>query len=69
MCDPFMFAHLQCGLEPRNLDGNNLGMLVPSARQTIRPKITLTSICMEVTFKCHLLGLSLLLGLADFTYM
>ena len=39
-------------------------MLTP--RQTNRPKRALTSICMEVTYKCRLLGLSLLLALADF---
>ena len=31
-------------------------------RQTNRPKIALTSMCMELTYKCHLLGLSLLLA-------
>ena len=25
VCGPDVFAHLQCGLEPRNLDGTNLG--------------------------------------------
>jgi len=25
VCDPVVFAHLQCGLEPRNLDGTSLG--------------------------------------------
>ena len=25
VCGPVVFAHLQCGLEPRNLDGANLG--------------------------------------------
>ena len=25
MCDPFVFAHLQCRLEPRKLNGANLG--------------------------------------------
>jgi len=38
-------------------------------RQTNRPKSALTSMCMEVTYKCRLLGLSLLLALADFAYM
>jgi len=27
------------------------------------------TVCMEVTYMCHLLGLSLLLALADFAYM
>ena len=37
-------------------------MLTP--RQTNRPKRAFTSMCMEVTYKCRLLGLSLL-ALAD----
>jgi len=32
-------------------------------------KETLTSMCMEVTYKCGLLGLSLLLALAVFAHM
>jgi len=48
------------------------GWIVTSSRltprQTNRPKIALTSMCMEVNFKCRLLGLSLLLALADFAY-
>jgi len=39
------------------------------ATHAIRPKRALTSMCMEVTYKCCLLGLSLLLALADFAYM
>jgi len=42
-------------------------MLTP--RQTTRPKSTLTSTFMEVIYKCRLLGLSLLLALADFAHM
>jgi len=42
-------------------------MLTP--RQTNRPKRALTSMCMEVTYKCRLLGLSLLLALVDFAHM
>ena len=42
-------------------------MLTP--RQTNRPKRTSTSMCMEVTYKCCLLGLSLLLALAVFAHM
>jgi len=41
-------------------------MLTPP--QTNRPKRALTSMCMEVTYMCRLLGLSLLLALADFAY-
>ena len=44
-------------------------MLTP--HQTNQPKRALTSICMdiEVTYKCRLLTLSLLLALADFAHM
>jgi len=55
---PGVFTHLQCGLEPRNLDGARQ-LLVPSARQMNRPKSSLTSMCMEVTYMCRLLGLFL----------
>jgi len=41
-------------------------MLTP--RETNRPKKALTSMCMEVTYKCRLLGLSLL-ALAVFAHM
>jgi len=34
-------------------------LLVPSARQTNRPKRALTSMCMEITYMCRLLGLFL----------
>jgi len=98
VCDPVVFTHLQCGLEPRNLDGlgscwcrrraRRIGqreLLLPcawkslicvaclafsfllalsdfafmSARQTNRPKRALTSMCMEITYMCRLLGLFL----------
>ena len=36
--------------------------------QTNRPKRALTSMCMEVTYKCRLLGLSLLHALAEFAH-
>jgi len=42
-------------------------MLTP--RQTKQPKRVLTSMSMEVTYKCRLLGLSLLFALADFAHM
>jgi len=49
------------------------GLIVTSSmltqRQTNRPKKALTSMCMEVTYKCRLLGLSLLLALADFAHV
>jgi len=53
-------------LEPR------VGWIVTSSmltpRQTNRPKRALTSMCMEVTYNCCLLGLSLL-ALAVFAHM
>jgi len=42
-------------------------MLTP--RQTNRPKRALTSMYMEVTYACRLLGLSLFPALADFAHM
>jgi len=69
MCDPVVFAHLQCGIDPRTSGRMEIvtsPMLTP--RQTNRPKRALTSMCMEVTYKCCLLGLSLL-ALADFAHM
>ena len=42
-------------------------MLAP--RQTNRPKRALTSMCVDVTDKCRLLSLSLLLAWADFAHM
>jgi len=54
-------------LEPREEWIVTSSMLTP--RQTNRPKRALTFMCMEVTYKCRLLGLSLLLALADFAHM
>jgi len=55
-------------LEPREKWVVTSSMLTP--RQTNRPKRALTSIYMDViTYKCCLLGLSLLLVLADFAHM
>jgi len=54
-------------LEPREGCIATSSMLTPS--QMNRPKRALTSMCMEVTYKCCLLGLSLLLALADFAHM
>ena len=51
-------------LEPREVWIVTSSLLTP--RQTNWPKRALTSMCMEVTYKCRLLGLSLLLALADF---
>jgi len=52
-------------LEPR--EGWIVTSSMLTSRQTNRPKRPLTSICMEATYKCRLLGLSLLL--ADFAHM
>ena len=53
-------------LEPREVWIVTPSMLTP--RQTNRPKRALTSMCMEVTYNCRLLGLSLL-ALAYFAHM
>jgi len=67
MCDPVVFTHLQCGLDLRTSGRmETSSMLTP--RQTNRLKTALTSMCMEVTYNCRLLGLSLL-ALADFAHM
>ena len=54
-------------LEPR--EGWIVTSWILTPRQTNRPKTTFTSMCMEVIYKCRLLGLSLLLALADFAHM
>jgi len=53
-------------LEPQEGWIATSSMLTP--RQTNRPKRAFTSMCIEVTYKCRLLGLSLL-ALADFAHM
>jgi len=53
-------------LEPREGWIATSSMLTP--RQTNRPERALISMCMGVTYKCRLLGLSLL-ALADFAHM
>ena len=58
MCNPVVFGPHQTSVcDP-----------VFSPHQTNRPKRAHTSMCMEVTCKCRLLGLSLL-ALADFAHM
>jgi len=70
MCDPVVFAHLQCGIDPRTSGKMDCDVIdVNSDSPTNRPKRALTSMCMEVTCKCCLLGLSLLLALAIFAHM
>jgi len=70
MCVPVVFAHLQCGIDPKLRKGWIVRSLMLSPRQTTnRPRRALTSMFMEVTYKCRLLGLSLLLALADFVHM
>jgi len=54
-------------LEPREGWIVTSSMLTP--RQTNRPKRASISMCMEVSYMCHLLGLSLLLALVDFAHM
>jgi len=68
MCDPVVFAHIQCGIDPKPREGWIVRSLMLSPRQTNRPRRALTSMFMEVTYKCRLLGLSLL-ALADFVHM
>jgi len=69
VCDPVVFAHLQCGIDPRTSGRMDCDVIDVTLHQTNRPKSALTSMCMEVTYKCRLLGLSLLLALVDFTHM
>ena len=67
MCDPVVFAHLQCEIDPRT--SGRMDCDVIDVNSANRPKRALTSMCMEVTYKCRLLGLSLLLALAVFAHM
>ena len=68
MCDPVVFAHLQCGIDPRTSGGMDCDVIDVTPYQTNRSKRALNSMCMEVTYKCRLPGLSLL-TLADFAHM
>jgi len=69
VCGPVVFAHLQCGIDPRTLGRMDCDVIDVIPRQTNLPKTALTSMCMEVTYNCRLLGLSLLLALAVFAHM
>ena len=59
VCSLVVFACLQCGFESRNLDGANLGSCWWCQRTRRFGQRELSSICVEVTLKCHFLGLSL----------
>jgi len=69
---PVVFAHLQCWLEPSNLDGTNLGSCWCRHRTRLFGQRELS---LPIAWKslssvaCWLLGFSLLLTLADFAYM
>ena len=75
MCDPVVFAHLQCGpcnldgaIEPSNLDGTNLGSCWCRQRaMRFGQRELLLPYAWKSLFKCCLLGISLL-ALADFAY-
>ena len=60
MCDPVVFTHLQCGIDPRTSGRMDCDVIdINSAPDESAKKRTLTSMCMEVTYLCRLLGLSL----------
>ena len=70
LCDPVVFAHPQCGLEPRNLDGANLGSCWChrharriGQRELLLPCSWKSLICVAC------LVFSFLFALADFAYM
>jgi len=50
VCDPVVFAHLQCGIDLRT--SGRMGSLMFTPRQTNRPKTAITSMCMEVNYNC-----------------
>ena len=68
VCSPVAFAHLQCEIHPRTSGRMDCDVIDANPRQTYRPKRALTSVCMELTYKCRLLGL-FPLALADFAHM
>ena len=70
MCDPVVFAHLQGGLEPRNLEGTNLGSCwcLQCARRFGQRELSLPY-AWKALLGVALLGLSFLLALANFAYM
>jgi len=51
-----LLSLLQCGIDPRT--SMDCDVIDVTPRQRNRPKRALTSMCMEVTYKCRLLGLS-----------
>jgi len=65
---PGCVRKLQCGIHPRTSGRMDCDVIDVTPRQTNRPKKAVTSMCMEVTYKRRLLGLSLL-ALADFAHM
>ena len=63
MCDPVVFAHLQCGLEPRNLYGNNLDSCwyLQRARHFGQRELTLPYACKSLlSVACLVFPFSLL---------
>ena len=59
---------LQCGIDPRTSGRMDCDVIDVNFAQDESAKTALSSICMEVTYKRPLLGLSLL-ALADFAHM
>jgi len=71
MCDPVVFAHLQCGIDPRASGRMDCDVVdVNSAPDESAKESSYFHVHgSEVTYKCRLLGLSLLLALAYFAHM
>jgi len=68
VCDPVVFANFQCGIDPRTSGRMDCDVIDVKSAPDESAKEGSYFHVMEVTCKCHLLGLSLL-ALADFAHM
>jgi len=68
VCGRVVFAHLQCGIDPRTSGRMDCDVIDVNSAPDESAKES-SSMCMEVTYECRLLGLSLLLALAVFADM
>ena len=69
VCSPVVFAQLQCGIDPRTSGRMDCDVIDVNSTPDELAKESSYPICMKVTYKCRLLGLSFLLTLADFAHM
>jgi len=53
VCNPVVFAHLQCGIDPRTSGRMDCDVIDVIPCQANRPKRAPTSMCMEISYKCR----------------